>query len=180
VIKVVPLDRSHVRAAAALHRGASARCYRGKATPGVLRWFYDACANRDYTLAAAALEDGRLVAAACGATRPEAGEAWLARRRRWRALWGRMAGGRDLARGGWPAATLAASAAGEGRAAYLLALVGAAERLPSLVDAIAAAAASHGATVLVAPALAPDDTFITWGFEAAAGSGPPFFYRRKS
>jgi hypothetical protein len=121
-LKIVPLNQSHAGKVAALHRATRPWCYRGKDAKAVLRAFYDAYANRDYTVGTVAVEEGGVVAAACGTTDLEGPARWLKRRRRWRSLWPRLVGGADMALGGWNAAALARVPAGAARPGYLLAV----------------------------------------------------------
>ena len=96
----VPLNRSHLKGAVGLHRASRPWCYRGKDAAFVLRAFYDACANRDHTVGTAGLEGEEVVGVACGTTDPAAPAAWLRKRRPWRSLAARVAGGADMALGG--------------------------------------------------------------------------------
>lgn len=180
-LKIVPLDRSHVRRAVALHRATRPWAYRGKTNAGVLFWFYDACANRDYTAAAVALDEHKIVGAACAATNVEAGAPWLGRRRRWRSLLTRLLAGRDLARGGWPKEVLK-GAAGELRAAFVLSFaalpgVNAADR-KVLMDTLAAVASSRGAVTLIVPAAAEDENWAALGFGPPISNDGVRFYSR--
>jgi hypothetical protein len=183
-LKTLPLNRAHVKGAVALHRATRPWCYRGKTGRGVLRAFYDAYANRDFTVGTVALEDG-VAGVMCGATDPAGAARWLRRRKRWRSLWPRLAGGADMALGGWDAATLARAAEGLERPAYLVAAATAEElaedSLAALGDAFAAATASRGATHIVAPSAAPDERLATAGFETVkadtAGEGFALYVR---
>ena len=154
-MKVVPLDRSHVRGAAALHRRGRVWFYRGKAAPCVLRAFYDGYANRDYTLGAVAVTEGNVVAAACAATRADGARRWIRARRPWRSLCARIVGGRDMTQGGIGADYFSAAGA-DGKPAFLVSLAAApgveGDALVQLLDHLAAAAASRGVCRLWAPA----------------------------
>jgi hypothetical protein len=149
-------------------------CYRGKAAKTVLRAFYDAYANRDFTVGTVALEEGDVVGVMCGATDRAGPARWLRQRRRWRSFWPRLAGGGDMALGGWDAATLARAAEGFERPAYLVAAAAgglAGGDLAVLSDGFTAAVASRGATHIVAPATAPDERLERAGFEPAGAEG---------
>gem|GEM_PF-1836700 len=175
-MKIVPLNESHVRKVVALHRATRPWCYRGKDAKAVLGAFYDAYANRDYTVGTAALlEGGSVVGVICGTTDLEGPARWLRRRRRWRSFWPRLAGGADMALGGWKAAALAGAPAGAARPGYLLAAVtadGLADAdVASAFSAFGAAMASRGAACICAPTAAPDERLVKVGFELARG-GP--------
>jgi len=147
-------------------------CYRGSVAPGALYWFYDACANRDFTVGVCALGEGReVLAVACGATSAEGGVGWLRRRRRWRSLIARL-GNRDLALGGWPG-DLLTSLADKGRTGYLLSLVAspalAADGVQGVFGVFAAAMASHGVGMLCAPSPKADARLEDLGFRPAGG-----------
>lgn len=182
----VPLNRSHLKGAVELHRASRAWCYRGKDAAFVLRSFYDAYANRDFTVGTAGLEGTRVVGVVCGATDPAAPVEWLKRRRPWRSLGARLFGGSDMALGGWAPDALA-GAGGGGRAVHLLAAATADglgdDDVASLFDHFAAAASSRGAGRIVAPAEAPDERLLKVGFEAfegvASGEGPQLLYLRE-
>jgi len=166
-VKVVPLDRSHVRGAAALHRRGRVWFYRGKGAPCVLRTFYDAYANRDYTLGAVAVAEGEVIAAACAATRADGARRWIRARRPWRSLCARIAGGREMATGGLGADYFDAVET-EGKPAFLVSLAAApgveGDALVQLLDRLAAAAASRGARWLWAPA-ADAAEMTAWRFK---------------
>jgi hypothetical protein len=173
-LNVVPLNRAHLEGAVALHRATRPLCYRGKTGRAVLRAFYDAYANRDFTVGTAALEEAEVVGVMCGTTDPTGPARWLWRRRRWRSLWPRLAGGAKMALGGWDVATLAQAAGDIERPAFLLAAAveqPAEEGWAALTGAFAAAAASRGATHVVAPSGAPDERLIEAGFERAGERG---------
>ena len=181
----VPLNRSHLKGAVGLHRASRPWCYRGKDAAFVLRAFYDACANRDHTVGTAGLEGEEVVGVACGTTDPAAPAAWLRKRRPWRSLAARVAGGADMALGGWNREVFA-DAGAQGRSAYLLAAV-TAEGLSegdvaTMFDFFAAAASSRGASRIYAPAAAPDERLLKVGFEPTEGSasreGAPLLYVR--
>jgi hypothetical protein len=185
-LQTLPLNRAYVKGAVALHRATRPWCYRGKAGRGVLRAFYDAYANRDFTVGTVAVEKGDVAAVMCGATDLAGAAWWLSRRRRCRALWPRLVGGADMALGGWDAATLAGAAEGLERPAYLVAAATAEdvteEGLAAVGGAFAAAAASRGITHVVAPSGAPDERLGLAGFEKLAAGGTPeefVFYVRK-
>jgi len=181
----VPLNRSHLKGAVELHRAAKAYCYRGKDARYVLRAFYDAYANRDYTVGTAGLEGERVVGVACGTTDLAAPGEWLRRRRPWRSLPARLAGGENMARGGW-GNEFPADAGAQGRPVYLLSAVAAEalsdEDIANLFGNFAAAAASRGADRIFAPAVAADDRLLQVGFEQAeglaSGEGVPLLYVR--
>ena len=184
-MKTVPLNRSHLKGAVELHRAARPWCYRGGNARYVLRAFYDAYANRDYTVGTAGLEGKEVVGLACGTTDAAAPAEWLKRRRPWRSLAARVAGGANMALGGWNREVFTAAEA-QGRAAYLLAAV-AAEGLSegevaTMFDYFAAAASSRGASRIYAPAAAPDERLQKVGFEPAEGfasrEGAPLLYVR--
>lgn len=184
-MKTVPLNRSHLKGAVELHRAARPWCYRGRDAAYVLRAFYDAYANRDYTVGTAGLEGGRVAGVACGTTNPAGPAEWLRRRRPWRSWAARVAGGTGMALGGWGREVFA-DAEAQGRVAYLLAAV-TAEGLSegdvaTLFDFFAAAAASRGASRIYAPAAAPDERLLKVGFEPAEGfasrEGAPLLYVR--
>ena len=168
----VPLNRSHIRGAAELHRASRPWCYRGKDAAYVLRAFYDAYANRDFTVGTAGLDGKKVVGVACGATDLGAAAAWLKSRRPWRSLGARLFGGSDMALGGWAPDALA-EAGGEGRTVHLLAAATADDSgdddVASLFDHFAAAASSRGAGRIVAPAEAPDERLLKVGFETVEG-----------
>jgi hypothetical protein len=172
-LKTMPLNRAHVRRAVALHRATRPWCYRGKTARSVLRAFYDAYANRDFTVGTAALEGEDIVGVMCGATDPAGPARWLRRRRRWRSFWPRLAGGPDMALGGWDAAVLTGAAEGCERPVYLVAAATSEDLtedgLAALRGAFAAAAASRGAAYIVAPAAAPDERLELAGFEKLDG-----------
>lgn len=182
----VPLNRSHIRGAVELHRASRPWCYRGKNAAFVLRAFYDACANRDFTVGTAALEGKKVVGVVCGATDLAAPAAWLKSRRYWRSLGARVFGGPDMALGGWTPEALA-GAAREARAVFLLAATAAEglgdDDVTSLFDHFAAAASSRGARRIIAPARAPDESLLKLGFETVEGlsskEGASLFYVRK-
>lgn len=184
-MKIVPLSRAHLKGAVKLHRSSRPWCYRGKNAACVLRAFYDACANRDYTVGTVALEAGKVVGVMCGATDPTAPAEWLRRRRPWRSFGARLLGGPNMARGGWEREVLEAAGA-EGPSVYLLAAVTAegtsADDVATLFDFFAAAAASRGARRVVAPAAAPDERLRRVGFDPAAAfdprEGAPLLYVR--
>jgi hypothetical protein len=178
------LNRAYVKGAVELHRATRPWCYRGKAGRGVLRAFYDAYANRDFTVGTVALEDG-VTGVMCAATDPEGAALWLSRRKRWRSLWPRLTGGADMALGGWDAATLAQAAEGFYRPAFLVAAATAenvtGDGLAALGDAFAAATASRGVTHIVAPSAAADERLGFAGFEKMEGGVPEgfaFYVRR--
>jgi len=182
----VPLNRSHLKGAVELHRATRPWCYRGKDAAFVLRAFYDAYANRDHTVGTAGLEGEKVVAVACGATDPAAPAEWLKKRRPWRSLAARVAGGANMALGGWSREDIA-DAEAQGRAVFLLAAA-AAEDLSegdvgTLFDTFAAAASSRGASRVYAPAAAPDERLLKVGFETVEGfasrEGAPIRYVRK-
>jgi hypothetical protein len=176
-LKVVPLNGSHVRGAVNLHRAAGARCYRGPASPAVLRAFYDAYANRDGAVGTAALAAGDVAAVICGALTAGGPAAWLSRRRRWRALRARLAAGPDLARGGWPVEVLRAAAAGDVNEAFVVSFAAAAEvaagDIVTLFETFAAAAASHGNGVLAALCEEKTELFEAAGFDYVGEAEPP-------
>lgn len=185
-MKTLPLNRAYVKGAVTLHRTTRPWCYRGKAGRGVLRAFYDAYANRDFTVGTVALDEERVAGVMCGATDPAGAARWLSRRKRWRFLWPRLMGGADMALGGWDAATLVRAAEGLERPAYLVAAATAEDLtedgLAALGDAFAAATASRGATHIVAPSAAPDERLERAGFEKTDAGGIPegfAFYVRK-
>lgn len=170
---IVPLDQSHVRDVVALHRATRPWCYRGKDAEVVLRAFYDAYANRDYTVGTAAFEEGGVVAVVCGTTDLEGPARWLRQRRRWRSLWPRLVGGAEMALGGWDAGALARVSAGTARPGYLLAAA-TADGLTEVdvadaFAAFAAAMASRGAGHICAPTATPDERLVKVGFELACG-----------
>jgi hypothetical protein len=174
-LEVVPLNRAHLEGAVALHRATRPLCYRGQTGKAVLRAFYDAYANRDFPVGTAALEGGEIVGVMCGATDPTGPARWLRRRRRWRSLCPRLAGGANMALGGWDVAALAQAAGDIERPAFIIAATSAGkaarEVLAALTGAFAAAAASRGATHVVAPSGAPDERLIEAGFERAGARG---------
>lgn len=174
-MKTFPLNGAHVRGVVALHRATRAWCYRGKAAKTVLRTFYDAYANRDFTVGTVALEEEDVVGVMCGATDRAGPARWLRQRRRWRSFWPRLAGGADMALGGWDGGTLARAAEGFERPVYLVAAATAeglaGDGLAALSDAFTAAVASRGATHIVAPAAAPDERLERAGFEPAGAEG---------
>lgn len=172
-MKIVPFDRSHVKKAVALHQTGAAWFYAGKASAGVLKAFYDGYANRDYTLATAAMEGERLLAAACAATDFEKAANWFNRRHIWRDLGARLAAGPSLSRGGYDPAAFAAAAGYEGKKAYVVALVTAKDVEDAVYSELAkylsTAAASRGVCYLfAASAYAPPDTGPI-GFQGIAG-----------
>ncbi|HUV87157.1 MAG TPA: hypothetical protein VMX79_08595 [bacterium] len=185
-MKTLPLNRAHVKGAVALHRATRPWCYRGKTARSVLRAFYDAYANRDFTVGTVALEEEGVAGVMCGATDPAGPARWLRRRRRWRSLRPRLVGGADMALGGWDAVTLARAAEGLERPSYLVAAATAEELtedgLAALSDAFAAATASRGATHIVAPSAAPDERLAIAGFETVkadiAGEGFALYVRK--
>jgi hypothetical protein len=168
----VPLNRSHIRGAVELHRASRPWCYRGKKASYVLRAFYDAYANRDFTVGTAGLESKKVVGVVCGATDLGAPAAWLKSRRPWRSLAARAAGGANMALGGWSPDALA-GVKNEGRPIYLLAAVTGDDlgddAVGTLFDTFAAAASSRGASSIFAPAPAPDERLLKVGFEAVEG-----------
>ena len=172
-MNVVPLNGSHLAGIVALHRATRPWCYRGKDAKGVLRAFYDAYANRDYTVGTVAVEEGGVVAAACGTTDLEGPARWLRRRRRWRSLWPRLVGGADMALGGWDGAALARASAGFGRPGYLLAAATAGgltdADVADVFAAFAAAMASRGAACICAPTATADERLVKAGFELGRG-----------
>jgi hypothetical protein len=182
-LKVVPLNRSHLRGAVELHRSTRPWCYRGKNARRVLRAFYDAYANRDYTVGTAALEGASVVGVACGTTDLAAPARWLAGRRPWRSLCARMTGGADMASGGWDAAALARASADARRPGYFVAAATAdalgEDDIGAIFDAFAASLASRGVSRVFAPAAAPDERLARVGFEMVSGervpSGDGFF-----
>jgi hypothetical protein len=167
-MRLVPLNRSHLGGAAALHRDGLVWGYRGKRGKGVLRRFYDAYANRDYSVGTAALEGAEVVGVVCGTTDPGAPAKWLKRRRPWRSLGPRLFGGADMATAGWNPAALAGAGI-EGRPVYLIAAAVAADAgaddLKALMDGFEAAAASRGATHIVVPAESEDEDWPFFGFD---------------
>ena len=185
-MKTVPLNRSHIRGAVELHRAARPWCYRGKNAAFVLRAFYDACANRDFTVGTAALEGKKVVGVVCGATDLAAPAAWLKSRRPWRSFGARLFGGPDTALGGWAPDALATDIR-EGRPIFLLAATTAdglnEGDIEKLFDAFAAAASSRGARRIVAPASAPDERLLKVGFETVeglfSGEDTPLLYVRE-
>jgi hypothetical protein len=186
-LKVVPLNRSHLRGAVELHRSTRPWCYRGKNARRVLRAFYDAYANRDYTAGTAALEGASVVGVACGTTDLAAPARWLARRRPWRSLCARVTGGADVALGGWDAAALARASADTPRPGYLLAAATAdalsEDDVGAMFDAFAASLASRGVSRVFAPAPAPDERLARVGFKLLSGEPVPngdgfFLYAR--
>lgn len=172
-MKIAPLNGSHVRRVVALHRETRPWCYRGKEAGVVLRAFYDAYANRDYTVGTAAFDGSTVVAVICGATDLEGPARWLRQRRRWRSLWPRLVGGAEMALGGWDGAALARASAGTARPGYLLAAAtgdGLTEvDVAEAFAAFAAAVASRGAGVICAPTATPDGRLLNVGFELARG-----------
>ncbi len=176
-MKVVPLNRSHLRGAVELHRSTRPWCYRGKNARCVLRAFYDAYANRDYTVGTAASEGGSVVGVACGTTDLAAPARWLARRRRWRSLCARVTGGADMALGGWDAAALARASADARRPGYLLGAATAdalsEDDVGATFDVFAASFASRGVSRVFAPAAAPDERLARVGFELVSGEPVP-------
>jgi hypothetical protein len=183
-LNVVPLNRAHVVEAVALHRATRPWCYRGKTGRAVLGAFYDAYANRDFTVGTVALEEGQVVGVMCGATDPTGPARWLRERRRWRSLCSWLAGGVNVALGGWDVGALARAAGDIERPAFLVSAAmtekAAKEGLTALSGAFAAAAASRGATHIVAPSAAPDERLVEAGFEpgAAPGNGSLVAYVR--
>lgn len=181
----VPLNRSHLKGAVGLHRASRPWCYRGKDAAFVLRAFYDACANRDYTVGTAGLEGKEVVGVVCGTTAAAAPAAWLKKRRPWRSLAARVAGGADMALGGWNREVFA-DAEGQGRAVFLLAAAAAEglseEDAGDMFDFFAAAASSRGASHVYAPAAAPDERLLKVRFEPVEGfasrEGAPLLYVR--
>lgn len=173
----MPLNRSHLRGAVELHRSTRPWCYRGKNARRVLRAFYDAYANRDYTVGTAALEGASVVGVACGTTDLAAAARWLAGRRPWRSLCARMAGGADMASGGWDAGALARASADTRRPGYLLAAATAdalsEDDVGAIFDAFAASLASRGVSRVFAPAAAPEERFLRVGFELVSGEPVP-------
>lgn len=182
----VPLNRSHIRGAVELHRASRPWCYRGKDAAFVLRAFYDACANRDFTVGTAGLEGKKVVGLACGATDFAAPAAWLKGRRPWRSLAARAAGGANMVLGGWSREDFAGAETG-GRAVFLLAAVTAeglsAGDVGTIFDTFAAAASSRGASIIYAPAPALDERLLEVDFEPVEGfasrEGAPLLYARK-
>ncbi len=183
----MPLNRSHLRGAVELHRSSRPWCYRGKNTRRVLHAFYDAYANRDYTVGTAALEGASVVGVACGTTDVAAPAHWLARRRRWRSLYARLTGGADIASGGWGAAALARASADTRRPGYLLAAATADalsdDDVGAIFDAFAASLASRGVSRVFAPAAAPEERFLKVGFDLVSSEQIPngdgfFLYAR--
>jgi hypothetical protein len=168
----VPLNRSHIRGAVELHRASRPWCYRGKKASYVLRAFYDAYANRDFTVGTAGLESKKVVGVVCGATDLGAPAAWLKSRRPWRSLAARAAGGANMALGGWSREDFAEAEAGS-RAVFLIAAVAAEGSgegdWGTMFDTFAAAASSRGASSIFAPAPAPDERLLKVGFEAVEG-----------
>jgi hypothetical protein len=186
-LKIVPLNRSHLRGAVELHRSTRPWCYRGKNARCVLRAFYDAYANRDCTVGTAALEGASVVGVACGTTNAAAPARWLAGRRRWRSLCARITGGADMASGGWDAAALARASADVRRPGYFVAAVTAdalnENDVGAIFDVFAASLASRGVSRVFAPAAAPDERLALVGFELVSSEPVPngdgfFLYAR--
>jgi hypothetical protein len=180
----VPLNRSHLKGAVELHRASRPWCYRGKNAAFVLRAFYDAYANRDFTVGTAGLEGKKVVGVVCGATDLAAPAEWLKARRPWRSLGARVFGGAKMALGGWSREDFAEAEAGS-RAVFLIAAVAAEGSgegdWGTMFDTFAAAASSRGASRIVAPA--PDERLLAAGFETveglASGEDTPLLYVRK-
>lgn len=175
-MEVVPLNRSHVAGAVALHRKVKPRCYRGKSSPAVLRAFYEAYANRDYTVGTAAVaEGGEVVAVVCGTTRPEAPEQWLRRRRPWRSLAARILGGAAMATGGWPVEILNQWGEREKAAVFVVSAVWpenrGADQVRTIFEYFEAASASRGAGSVVAPSLGPEEKWEELGYTSRGEAG---------
>jgi hypothetical protein len=168
-VEVVPLNKAHVAGAVALHRSVRPRCYRGKNAPAVLRAFYGAYANRDYTVGTAAVaEGGEVVAVVCGVTRPEAPARWLRRRRPWRSLAARAFGGAAMATGGWPAGVLDAWTEEEETAIVILSAAWRedvnADEVRKVFEYFEAASASRGAGSACAPSTRPEEGWEDLGY----------------
>jgi len=168
-VEVVPLNRSHVAGAVALHRSSRPRCYRGKNAPVVLRSFYEAYANHDYTVGTAAVaEGGEIVAVVCGTTRPEAPAQWLRERRPWRSLAARTLGGAAMATGGWPVEVLKRSVEEEKPVIFVLSAVWredlGADQVRKVFEYFEAASASRGAASVLTPSLGPEEGWEELGF----------------
>ncbi len=168
-MKIVPLDRSHVDGAAALHKDGVVWFYRGSADPAVLTWFYDAYANRDFTFGAVASEGRDAVAAAVACTDLRGAERWLLSRRRCRSAAARRRGGPDMTRGGVSPAAFGGGLATSGKAAFLVAVAYRSGTVPSVITDLfrrmGAAAASRGVTAFYAPAEGAPSDFASYGFE---------------
>jgi hypothetical protein len=168
-VKIVPLDRSHVKGAAALHPNGVVWFYRGPADRAVLEWFYDAYANRDFTLGAAAVEGRDVLAAAVACTDLEGAAAWLLSRRRCRSAAARRRGGPEMTRGGIPVGVFTGVTGAGGKAAFFISAVLRRDVAPAvsgdLLKYLAAAAASRGATTLYAPGQGASAELASFGFE---------------
>jgi hypothetical protein len=186
-MRLVALNRSHLRGAAELHGEGRVWCYRGKGGRGVLKRFYDAYANRDFTVGTAGLEGSEVVGVICGTTDAGAPLEWLKRRRPWRSPGPRLFGGAHMPTGGWAPAVLEGAGI-EGRPVYLLAAAAAPcvgdNDLKALMAGFEAAAASRGATHVVVPAAKEDEDWSFDGFDVKAaetGEGETaFFFRVKA
>ncbi|UCH78372.1 MAG: hypothetical protein JSU81_00015 [Candidatus Coatesbacteria bacterium] len=175
-MEVVPLNKSHVAGAVALHRSSRPRCYRGKNARAVLRSFYEAYANHDYTVGTAAVAEGEeIVAVVCGTTRPEAPAQWLKERRPWRSLAARTFGGAAMATGGWPVEVLSRWVEEEKPVIFVLSAVWredlGADQVRKVFEYFGAASASRGAALLCAPSLRPEEGWEELGYASRREAG---------